>query len=95
MEIAADRLLWDVWNLAHIADHGMTRADVEQVCAGPHAVAPSYRSRLVLVGPRADGRLLAVVLEREPSGFYYCVSARPASRRERRQHRAYLEGTVS
>jgi uncharacterized DUF497 family protein len=54
-------------------------------------VRQAYHGRLMVIGPAQDGRMLAVVLDPEPSetGVYYPITARPASRKERR---AYQEG---
>ncbi len=99
------RLIWDEWNIAHIARHGVTPEEVEQVCHGNYIVRGSYQQRVMLVGPTATGRMLAVVLDPEDAGTYYPITARPASRKERRlygveqgerQHgQAETEGTDS
>lgn len=95
MRIGPGDLLWDGWNVAHIARHGITRQEVEEVCEGPSMVVPAHRGRLILIGPTGPGRMLAVVLEQETGPFFYCVTARPASRRERREYREHLEGDLS
>lgn len=79
------RLVWDGWNEAHIAKHGVTREEVEQVCHASPIFTDSYRNRIVAIGPTHAGRILAVALdpEAEGEGVYYPVSARPASRKER------------
>ena len=86
-----NRLLWDPWNIAHIARHGVTQHDVEEACARILSTRNSYGGRILLIGSTSDNRILAVVLEPEGSGEYYVVTARPASRRERRP---YQEGAV-
>ncbi|MBA2526424.1 MAG: BrnT family toxin [Pyrinomonadaceae bacterium] len=88
-------LLWDSGNVAHIAWHGVTPQEVEEVCGGSAMAVPAHRGRLILIGPTDSGRILAVVLEQETRRFFYCVTARPASRRERREYREHLEGRMS
>lgn len=84
--VPIDRLLWDPWNVGHIARHGVTMQEVEQVCAGTFTTRQSYAGRVLLVGSTYDGRMLAVVLEPQDNREYYVVTARPTSRRERRRY---------
>jgi uncharacterized DUF497 family protein len=81
-------LVWDEWNLTHIWErHGLRPDAVEDVCFGHHIALVSYKERLVLIGPDRSGRILTVVIGPVPNrlGAYYVFSARPASRKERRQ----------
>lgn len=82
-------LVWDAWNLRHIWErHGMRPEQVEDVCIGDPVVSPSYKNRAALIGPDRSGRILTVVLGPVPgqSAAYYVFSARPASRKERRDY---------
>ncbi len=81
------RLTWNDGNLAHIARHHVTQREVEEVLHGTTVVRDTYAGRLVAVGLTADGRMLAAILEPEPNGTYYVVTARPASRKERQRYR--------
>jgi len=40
----------------------------------------------MLIGPTLAARMLSVVLEPEGEGVFYPVTARPASRKERRRY---------
>jgi len=80
------RLIFDDWNVEHIARHGVTQEEVEQVCRGDHIVQTGYRGRLVLIGATSTSRMLAVVLAQQDEGEFYPVTARPASRKERKQY---------
>lgn len=82
------QLLWDDWNVAHIARHEATPEDVEAVCHGPHIAYTTYARRLLLIGPAREGQLLTVVLAPKQADTYYPVTARPASRKERRWYEA-------
>jgi uncharacterized DUF497 family protein len=82
--ILVSQLRWDDWNRAHIAEHGITPEQVEALCQGPYIIRQGYKGRLMLIGPDDAGRILAAVLDPEGQDTYYTVSARPASRRERR-----------
>ncbi len=75
-------LIWDDWNKEHIAKHGMTLEEVEEVCHGNHKIAESYRKRLLIIGKTKQGKLLAIVLSPEDrnlqpygNGVYYPVTA--------------------
>jgi uncharacterized DUF497 family protein len=95
--ISIRRLVWDPGNVAHIARHGVVPTEVEEVCHGDHVVRQGYEGRVILVGPTKAGRSLAIVLEPEPDepGAYYPVTARPASRKERRRYLDEKEGKRS
>jgi uncharacterized protein len=80
------RLIWDPGNIAHIARHDVTVDEVEEVCHGDPVALQSYLSRIILIGPTRAGRMLAVVLDLEGEDVYYPVTARVASRKERRYY---------
>jgi hypothetical protein len=80
------RLIWDPWNVGHILRHEVSPEEVEEVCHSDHIIRETYKGRLILIGPTVAGRLLAVVLAPEGGGAYYPVTARPASRKERRKY---------
>ena len=84
-----DRLIWDPWNVRHIERHGVTLREVEEVCAGTFTPSQSYAGRILLVGSTNESRILAIVVEPQSSGVYYVVTARPASRRERRRYQEH------
>jgi hypothetical protein len=78
------RLIWDAWDVAHIARHEVTPDEVEQVCHGNVLVQQGHSGRTVLVGPTVAGRMLEIVLDPEPNnGVYYVVTAHPASKKDR------------
>jgi len=81
-----ERLVWDDWNRDHIAKHGVSPEEAEEVVAVDPLVRASYKGRLLFLGPTLAGRMLAVVIGPVPGEdlSYYVFSARPASRKERR-----------
>jgi hypothetical protein len=82
--LAVRRLVWDGFNVPHIARHSVTPDEVEEVCQGAYIVRQAYAGRIMLTGPTARLQMLAVILEPESdAGVYYPVMARPASRKER------------
>lgn len=86
------RLIWDNWNVNHIARHQVTPEEVEEVCHGDHIVREAKKGKLLLIGPTPAGQMLAVVLGAEGDGIYYVVTARVADRKERRLYQAEKGG---
>jgi uncharacterized DUF497 family protein len=86
--ISIRRLVWNSWNVAHNARHNVTPDEVEEVCHGKYIVRQTYDNRLLLIGPTLHDRTLAIVLgPTEEADTYYAVTARPASKRERRLYK--------
>lgn len=79
------QLVWDEWNVEHIARHGVIPREAEEVCQNnKYIVRESYKDRLMLIGPTSTERILIVVVAPKPEGVHYVVTARPADRKERR-----------
>jgi uncharacterized DUF497 family protein len=76
-------LVWDAFNVSHIAEHGVSPEEVEQVCQGDHHVSQTPNGRLRLIGLTRGGHLLTIILAPKAEGTYYTVTARPASTKER------------
>ena len=93
VEVFVQRLVWDDWNVVHIARHGVTPADVEAVCHDSNQLLAEGHSGRLLIGLSATGQILAVILAPEGESTYYPVTARPADRRERQSYRAPRETT--
>jgi uncharacterized protein len=77
-------LIWDSWNVAHIARHDVSSDEVEEVCHGDHIIREGHTGRIMLIGPTKGKRMLAIILEDMGGDVYYVVTARPADRKERR-----------
>lgn len=67
--------------------HAISIEEAEEVCQGDFVALAGYQDRLLLVGPTASGNLLTVVVAPEGDGIFYIVTARPASKKERRYYR--------
>ena len=86
--LSVRRLIWDAWNVAHIARHGVIPEEVEEVCHDQPSTSETYKGRLRVVGLTQSGRILTVILAPTPDvGVYYPITARPADRKERRTYR--------
>lgn len=83
VKVKKSDLVWDEWNVKHIAKHNVTRAEVEQIFTRTVRAKKSYKDRLIAFGKTREKRLLTVVLEKEKKG-YYVLSSRDASRKERK-----------
>lgn len=94
--IYIQRLIWDSWNVGHIARHNVTPDEVEEACHTAPLVQETHSGRFLLTGPTANGRMLAVVLDPElETGVYYPVTARSADRKERRMYAERQKGGKS
>ena len=77
-------LIWDEWNVDHIACHGVAPKQVEEVCHGKHVVRETYGGRLMIIGQTEDKKLLAMVLAPKDKSKYYLITAYIASGKLRR-----------
>jgi uncharacterized DUF497 family protein len=75
-------LIFDKYNLEHIKKHKVTREDIEQLKEFAYH-RKTHTGRYLIVG-RVNSRILTVVIKREFIGQYYVVSARDASKKERK-----------
>jgi uncharacterized protein len=81
------RLIWDSWNVAHIARHHVMPEEVEEVCHGAPVTSQTYKGRIRVVGPTHARRMLTVILApTDQQGVYYPLTARLADRKERRNY---------
>ena len=85
-------LRWDPWNASHIAVHGVTIDEVEEVCGIQPVYSQTYAGRIRVIGPTASGRILMVILAPEAEDVFYPITARPASRIERSRYQELMEG---
>ena len=80
------QFVWDSANVEHIARHGVTPDEAEQVIKNdPFDMAAGHRNgepRTVHLGETDASRVLVVVIT-ERDGMYRVVTARPADRKER------------
>lgn len=83
--------VWPADRIEHIAQHGVTPEEVEQVCFGKSLVqrAKSEGENPVyyVQGQTAAGRYLVCVVIRFPDGVGYPVTAREMSSKEKRRYR--------
>jgi uncharacterized protein len=86
-------LMWDSWNIAHIARHQVVPEEVEQACQGFIIARETYSGRFLVLGETTAKRVLAIVLAPKPrEGIYYPITAHTANRRDRRIYLAEKGG---
>jgi len=94
--VRIETLIWDDWNEEHIAAHGISPEEVEEICSSRGLVLRRGRAgTYAVLGRTAEGRELIVFLAprgRHP-GTFYPVTARPMNSRERRYYRARRSNT--
>jgi uncharacterized DUF497 family protein len=89
------RLLWDLWNVDHIARHEVTVDEVDEICQQNPITSETYAGRLRLIGRTQGGKILTVILSpQSEEGVYYPVTARTASRKERQLYRDQRGGAA-
>lgn len=77
------KLIWDAWNISHIARHHVIPDEVEAICHGdPLVLRGQRKSRLVLIGSTEGERILAIILESKGNGAYYPITAYLADKKD-------------
>src|SRR5579864_979402 len=81
------KLIWDDWNVAHIAKHDISPMEVEEVCNNDPVERTGYEERLFIIGKTNAGRLLTVILDRtDQQGVYYPRTSYKASQRSKQDY---------
>lgn len=84
MDLVIATLVVDEHRIEHIASHGVTLDEVQEIVSGDYAYIQGRENRWLLIGRTEQGRFLTVVVgERSQRDTYGLVTARPASREER------------
>lgn len=70
------KLIWDTWNVQHIARHHVLPEEIEEIChESPVILQGQQKKRLILIGVTNEDRMLTVVLEPKGHGVYYPITA--------------------
>jgi uncharacterized DUF497 family protein len=72
----------------------MNEIRIEEVAYGSPEllkVQQTYGERFLVIGPKADKRLLVLILAPEGAGKFYPVTARPAGKKERLEYLQWKE----
>lgn len=85
--LTSETLIWNEWNIEHIARHGVSIEEAGEVCNGRFVVLLGYAERFVIVGKTLAERMLSLAIAPRYDERYYAVTARPSSRKGRREYR--------
>lgn len=81
--ITVKKLIWDPWNVRHIARHNISPDQVEAVCHGsPLVLRGQQKNRLVLIGLTEENLVMTVILESKGKGKYYPITAYPTDKHD-------------
>ena len=93
IELTIDTLIWDNWNVQHIARHTVLPEEVEEAATDTYAVFLQAKGGRVMMLGRVKSRLLSVILAKQgDSDNYYVITARDMSKKERTFYRIQKEG---
>ncbi|MDA1079872.1 MAG: hypothetical protein O2840_04270 [bacterium] len=88
MVVLIQKLVWNEWNIAHIARHGVLQTEVETSLQDEHVVFMQGYSQRVIVLGRVGNRLLTTVLQAQKNQYeFYVVTARDMPKKERAIYR--------
>jgi len=82
------KLVWDAWNIEHIARRSISPPDIERLLSNASPRPRFQKSRsgtLAVWGKDESNRYLLVVLARRDGGVYYPVTSRLMTAREKHQ----------
>jgi len=85
--VQIDCLHWDDVNIEHIARHGLSLVDIEEVCFGEHISFRGREKRYILYGRTEGGMMIMVVLERLSGLVFRPITARLMTDREEHYYR--------
>ena len=90
-----DAFIWPEERVEHIARHGVTPEEVEEVCFGKclvqRAKSEGENPVYYVLGQTEAGRYLLCVVIRFPDGNGYPVTAREMTAKEKRRYRKWKD----
>ena len=78
------KLVWDEWNIDHIAKHNVEPEEVQEVCDSRNLFEKGRDGTYQITGQTESGRYLSIVVVPRGNSFYP-VTARDADDKERRR----------
>ncbi len=76
------QLVWDEWNINHIAKHDVDPEEAEEVCSSRNLFEKGRDGTYQIIGQTQNGRYLNIVVVPRKSGLYP-VTARNADNKEK------------
>ena len=90
-----DDFLWPDERIEHVARHGVTPEEVEEVCFGrsliQRAKSEGVNPVYYVLGQSESGRYVFCVVIRFPDGIAYPVTAREMTAKEKRRYRKWKD----
>lgn len=81
-------LIWDEWNIDHIARHNVNPEEIGEVCESRKIFVSNVGSQKIrVIGQALSGRYLAVFLANKGENNYYVVTGRDATAKEKKQYK--------
>jgi len=77
-------IVWDLWNLEHIKKHKVEVSEIEEAIKNISYHKRTHKERYLVVG-RSGKKIISSVLMRQRLSDYYLVTARDASKKERKR----------
>jgi uncharacterized DUF497 family protein len=83
------RFRWNQWNVDHIAKHGVSPEEAEDIVENPRRPFPRYHGngKYLTRGQTGAGRWLQVIYVFDPAHVIYVIHARPLKESEKRSVR--------
>lgn len=83
-KIKIEKLIWDNFNLNHFSKHRVTKLDIERGIDNVIYHEHGYLDRYVVI-VKSNEKILALIVSRKGPKTYYVVTARSASKKERKK----------
>lgn len=80
--VKIDKIIWDEWNVKHVARHGVVSSEVEEALHEDFLARETYRERLLITGITKSCRIISVVVHEDKKNVFYVVTARGATGEE-------------
>ena len=88
VELTISILIWDDWNIDHIAQHDVTPNKVEKALQDKDALFLNAKHGRVMILGKTAQRMLAIVMnQQENPEEFYIITARDMSKKERAYYR--------
>jgi len=81
-------LIWEAWNIEHIARHNVRVEEIEQICKSVHLLNKWKNKMYRVIGQTANGRYLTIFLAPRGRNNYYPVTARDSTLREKKAYKS-------
>ena len=81
------QLDWDEINEDHIARHGVSPREIDEMCVSDPLVRRGRRGAYLVYGQTLEGRYVFAVIEPKAVGIGRCVTARDMTNREKHNYR--------